>query len=83
MKMKAAIVAAMVAITCEASAEDTRPIYGTCWGCMHGCTKEQNKRICGPTPALRKCQSHCKLNEHGLESCRFELSTPQNPCVEQ
>jgi len=25
--------------------EDTT--YGSCWGCMHGCTREQNAVICG------------------------------------
>lgn len=27
-----------------------RPIYGTCWGCMHGCTAAENIKICGTDP---------------------------------
>ena len=46
---------------CQAAAKDysiayckpvdaSRPIYGTCWGCMHGCTAEMNQAICGTDP---------------------------------
>jgi hypothetical protein len=26
------------------------PIYGTCWGCMHGCSWQTNIEICGRDP---------------------------------
>lgn len=26
------------------------PLVGSCWSCMHGCTPEQNREICGPGP---------------------------------
>jgi hypothetical protein len=29
-------------------------IYGTCWGCMHGCTAEDNIKICGTDPRPKK-----------------------------
>jgi hypothetical protein len=30
--------------------EDSAPVFGTCWGCMHGCTREQNIKVCGLDP---------------------------------
>ncbi len=29
---------------------DASPIYGSCWGCMHGCTWQENISICGIDP---------------------------------
>ena len=26
------------------------PLYGTCWDCMHGCTRQQNIDKCGLDP---------------------------------
>jgi hypothetical protein len=34
--------------------DGTLRIYGTCWGCMNGCTAEQNKEICGVDPRPRQ-----------------------------
>jgi len=34
---------------CEPASAEAN-IYGTCWGCMHGCTWQQNNSICGTDP---------------------------------
>jgi len=26
------------------------PTFGNCWPCMHGCTREENIRLCGKEP---------------------------------
>lgn len=59
--MRTLIAAALLlALAAPASARDkpkpqqsqpaSQPLVASCWGCMHGCTPEDNARICHLAP---------------------------------
>lgn len=32
------------------TSQNPAPTYGSCWSCMHGCTREESIRVCGKEP---------------------------------
>ena len=50
-----AIALVLVLLSSVAAARDLTlaedlPVHATCWGCMHGCTRQQNIDVCGRDP---------------------------------
>jgi len=66
-------------------AEDL-PVHGTCWACMHGCTRKQNIENCGRDPGpTTQDQADCWLFETQYQKpCySYEKPKPNFECWDQ